>query len=159
MWWVGVALAAEPSMSGSWTIAAPADEVDATVSTALDATLDSMNLLVRTFARPYLVPEAYACAAYRTSLVGDTFTVQCDDREPFTWKIGQPGVYTRKNGEPVNVRTQRDGGTVTFDFAVDNGGKKFIYAFGDDGTLVVTQELYSPYMGVPMRWTFPYVRR
>lgn len=161
MWWVGVALAQDLSAtaSGAWAMAAPRAEVDAALTRSVDEAVANVSLLFRPFARPNLAPQAYACDGYTITLVGDQFTVQCDQRPSFSWRVGQTGPYTRNNGEVVQVSMTRDGRSLALDFKAEHGGKRFVYAFPEGGGLVVTQEVYSPYLSAPMRWTVAYKRR
>lgn len=145
-------------VSGRWSPTQDRADVAALLAAAVERSAASVAFVFRPLARPQLEPQATACTGYTMTLSADLFRVQCDGKSPFEWKIGHSGRWTREDGEALEVSLQRQGRALVLDFAGERGGKKFTYAFPEAGGLLVTQEVYSPHLGVPMVWTLSYAR-
>ena len=163
MWALFVTLAWSQDLSqvvsGRWLPTQERTEVERMLADAVERSAASVSFVFRPLARPQLEPQATACPGYTMTLTGDRFRVQCDGKSAFEWGVGQKGSWTRDDGEALTVSLQRQGRSFVLDFAGERGGKKFTYAFPESGGLVVTQEVYSPQLGVPMVWTLSYARR
>lgn len=151
--------AAESPPTGVFVRTTPDDVVERELKRAVDKAAEGVSWAFRGMARPRLAREATACDAYHFDSSTETFQVRCDKKDPFEWKIGERGTLKDPNGKPLTAEVLREGDNYTVILEGDRGGKKWLYLFGDSGSLKVTQEIFSPHLREPMRWTVDYRKR
>ncbi|TVQ90049.1 MAG: hypothetical protein EA397_13915 [Deltaproteobacteria bacterium] len=143
---------------GTYLKATPEAQAKAEIERAVDEAAKGVAWAFRGMARPRLAKHATACERYIFEPAGDEFRVQCDGRDPFEWPLGKRDTFTDERGNQVTAEVTEDDGAYTVVIEGDQGGKRWLYRFGDDGGLRVTQEIFSPHMSQPMRWTLDYQR-
>jgi hypothetical protein len=153
-----LALLALPSVALAGTRWLPTESAEATrqkLDRAVEEGAAGVSWLYRPIARSRLAPVATACPAYTFAIDGDRFRVHCEGRDPFEWTVGVTGPWTDPDGQARVVSLTRSGTSYTLVIENDQGGKRWVYAFAGS-SLTVTQEVFSPHLSVPMRWTLTY---
>ncbi|MFK7929703.1 MAG: hypothetical protein AB8H79_16035 [Myxococcota bacterium] len=151
------ATAAVPQGTTRHALSEPKAQVDAKLSKAVEETVGQIPWAFRGIARPKIAPLATACPAYRFHIEGPSFEVQCDGKDPVKIDVGGTFNWTSPEGDPFVGTLTKAADTYTLNFAGGSGSKRFIYNFGGSA-LVVTQEIRSPRLTAPMRWSLNYAR-
>ncbi len=149
-------LARASSGKSRYLRATPDAETERILAAAVDRAAANVSWVYRGIARPRLAEVATACPAYTFHIEGDAFQVACDGRDPFRWQVGQTGSFTDPKGAEQQVELLRKGSAYHLTIKGDQGGKAWVYAFGDGGALRVEQRVFSPHLGEDMVWTLDY---
>ena len=153
------ATAAEPDLTGRYTLSETADALASAHASAVERAVEQLNWAFRPFARPRLEKSVSNCAVLELSFGTDAFQSTCDDRPRFTHdRDNGEHVFTGDNGKPFEVSFSVAATSVTLQFSGEEGGQRIVYAPAADGSLVLTKEIFSPYLSTPVAWTVRYAR-
>ena len=131
-------------------------EVIALREKALQETLSSSNVVVRTVASAVLEDKPYICLTYDFRTVKETMTVTCDSRPIIDVKLdGTPTVYPTKDGTTHQSVAKINGNEITQTLTGDNGQLDVIYVFSPH-EVSVTKRISTPHLGTPLEVTVAY---
>lgn len=145
--------------TGRFVAAQRPEDIERALATALDRSLEPIPWAFRGFARSALEEQATACPAYTMSFATDNFTVQCDGRDRYSWKVGQEGPFVTPKGETTQMSFARSGRAFVLRFDGERGGRSWTYTFPEAGGLEVRHEVTSRHLTVPMTWTLVYAKQ
>jgi len=151
-------LASPPSGPARYVAAQSDQEVERILDHTVDETVKGLSWAIRPLARPRLEPLATACPAYQVTIQGASFRIQCEGKDPFTWKVGDSGPWTSPEGKTMQVSLKKQGAAYVLDFKGEQGGKRYTYDFSSQG-LIVTQQIYADQLSEPMQWSLRYAQR
>ena len=137
----------------------PREVVEATRAAAIERSVREVSWFFRGYARHRLSKVATACPAYQLVVDAPRFEVICDGKTVFHWRLGQTGTWTTETGDVVHVTLteQPSAFVLRFDTDADGGsGKQFTYAWDQAGGLVVSQQIFSPHLPVPVAYSLHY---
>jgi len=138
-------------------LAHPQAVVQAIRGAGIERSVQAVNWFIRGFARHRLEQVATACPAYQILVDDPHFQVICDGNTVFEWTLGQTGTWTTETGDTVGVTLIEHPSAFELHFDAGKGaGKSFHYAWDDRGGLVVTQQITSPRLPVPVRYALTY---
>ncbi len=148
---------AAPPISGGWRLAEASDALQVKHEQAVQTGLSRLPRAMRPLAKPQLAKTVRNCAKVELALEGEHFRARCDDEKPFEHAVGV-GQITGKDGKPYEVTVTVSDATVTLRFSGEQGGQQTTYAPQPDGSLLLTKEVFSPWLESPFSWTVRYTR-
>jgi len=124
---------------------------------AIERTLEPMNFAIALLARGKLEDTLTVCESYSAKLDGNTFTFQCDDKNPVTTVLGGgPAPFITKKGKTYQVSSTLQGeSVVSVFFQGDSGGQLTAFDFSGE-IIVVTKTVTSDMLEVPLVCAFNY---
>lgn len=135
----------------------PESHVQDVRAAGIERSVRSVNWFLRGFARSRLKQVATACPEYRIVVRDPHFEVFCNGATVFEWTLGKTGTWTTETGDVVGVTLVELPSAFDLHFdAGDGAGKRFHYAWDDQGHLAVTQTITSPHLPVPVQYTLTY---
>lgn len=155
---LAVASAAEPELTGRYSLAEPPAALVTKHEEAVEQALKQLPWAFRPFARSRLAQAVRNCAVVELRLDPTTFRSRCDDDGPVTHARGADSALTGDDGKRYTVALTTTAESATISFTGDEGGQRTIYAPQPDGALLLTKELFSPHLPKPVRWTVRYRR-
>ncbi len=143
-----------PDLSGatSWVRAQSGAEVEAIKAAAVDKAVKQFSWAIRPFARPQLEGTTGTCSSYRIHHDAD-FHWQCDSHPPNRRTPGTQTPFSDGEAGEFTLIMSRSGDSWTADYSKGDSGKRVTWTFVNASRLAVTQEVYSPQLTTPMRWT------
>ena len=154
LWWMVVALAAEPAIDGHYERILTQDEVAVVHRAARLGTLGALPWVWRPFARPVLPRVIYSCGQLDLSLNEAAFTLKCDDKPEERMARGPDGAPSPVHPR-MHVQVAVDESSVWLDQSRSEGGMQTSFRLDGD-VLVVTKSLYSSRMSHPTDWEVRY---
>ncbi|MDG1484091.1 MAG: hypothetical protein P8R54_31155 [Myxococcota bacterium] len=154
--------AAAPSISeggnGTYTLSDSTAALATRTDAALESTLDPMNFAVRMIAEGRLQDAITTCSTYTFTTDDVQMRIQCDDKPPIKGALnGAPTSYTNEKDVTYSITVQKSTDQVVFNYAGESATQVTTYRFTDGG-LVVSKEIRSASLEVPMRWDTNYTR-
>ncbi|HHO53136.1 MAG TPA: hypothetical protein ENK18_20235 [Deltaproteobacteria bacterium] len=158
MWMFSLAASASP-LSGIYHLDEPLERLTRAHQRAVEAGVAQLPRAVRPFARPRLQGAVGNCAQVELQLSEARFTSRCDRGALFQQaRAERSRDVTGEDGKPYAVTLEVVAEAVTVSFSGKEGGQRFIYLPQPDGTLLLKQEIFSPWLAEPISWTARYRR-
>jgi len=144
--------------NGTYTLSDSTAALTTRTDAALEATLEPMNFALRMIAEGRLQGAITTCSTYTFTTDDVMMRIQCDSKPPIKGALnGSPTPYTNEKGVTYAVTVQKSVDQVVFNYAGESATQVTTYRFTDDG-LVVSKEIRSANLEVPMRWDTNYTR-
>ena len=155
---LGLAFAAGPPVSGTWSLAESESSLQAKHEQALKDALAQLPWAFRSIAKGRLAKPIDNCDQVVLGLQTETFKAYCVGKEPFERTIGATQApITGEDGKLYQVGLDVTAARVQLSFLGDDGGQRTRYAMdGDD--LLLTKEIVSSWFSEPVEWTVRYRR-
>jgi hypothetical protein len=156
------AAAAAPSLTeggnGSYSLSDSAATLSTRTRAALDATLEPMNFAVRMVAEGRLEDAISTCSRYTFTTNDSRMRILCDDKPPIDGALsGAATRYTNDKGKVFSVTVKPGTDHAIFTYAGTDATQITTYRFTAGG-MVVTKEIRSDSLEVPLRWDTHYAR-
>ena len=145
-------------INGHYTLNEPYETMSERRESAMEKSIQEMNILYRSVARYRLSQRPDVCEHYQFSLENQVFSILCDQSDLFKVRIdGRKGDYTSDESQDFDVIAHSEGDNVYIHFAGEDGGQRDTYQFSSKG-VIITKEIYSPHLSVPLRIQISYQR-
>ena len=152
-----VALAAPP-VTGTWTLAEAPDALAHKHAAALELGLSRLPWAMRPLAKGQLTKTIRNCAQVELSVEGGTFRARCGAGKPFGRAFGATAPFTGDDGKPYEITLTESDTAVVLRFSGEQGGQQTTYTQQADGSLLITKEIFSPWLEAPFSWAVRYTR-
>lgn len=156
-WLVTAALAGD--VSGKFEVVDPPERVQATVDAAVDKAASQFGIF-RGIARRKMAGGATWCRSYTLSPDPSSIGWQCDDKPRFEVprdRLGKSRTLEIGDGQ-IEARVDVQGQDIHAWFGGEEGGRRQVFRFEGDDTLVCDVSVESPKLPEPMTWTIRYRR-
>ncbi len=155
---LGIAFAAGPPVSGTWTVAESEEVLKTKHDAALKNALGQLPWAFRGLAKGQLTNAIDNCPVVELGLEGGRFRANCKGEPVFERVIGpDQEPVTGEDGKTYQVGLDMTAARVQLSFLGDNGGQRTRYAI-EDGDLLLTKEIVSRWLDEPVEWTVRYRR-
>ena len=155
---VSLAFGADDEIKGDFALVTPADQVATIREQAVDAAAKSVTWVFRDVAKSRLAPLATACPAYSMTADATQLIAHCAGEPKRTFTVGYDGDWVNDKGETVHAKVGHTTSVWKVDISTDQGGKRWSYQRKDADHFSLTQEVYSGYLSVPLKYTLDYAR-
>jgi hypothetical protein len=144
--------------NATYTLSDSASALSTRTAAALETTLEPMNFAFRMIAEGRLQAAITTCSAYTFTTDDVQMRIQCDNKPPINGALnGAPTPYTNDKGVTYSITVQKGTDQVVFNYAGESASQVTTYRFTDGG-LVVSKEIRSDNLEVPMRWDTNYTQ-
>lgn len=151
-------LAEKPEIDGHYVYM---PERSASVSDAVEKTVQEVNFVIRPIARSRLNKTNRPYQNITLATAPDTFSITTDKRAPIVMPAdGKPVKWKREDGETMDVSMQWQGAALQETFAADDGKRVNLYELSPDGReLRMRVTVSSKRLPRPLVYTLVYQRQ
>lgn len=153
---MAMALAADPAVTGTYTIEQTEAELSAIHSTAVQTVLDGLPWVFQGFARSPVSKAIHNCSALGIQLESEQLTLTCEGNSGrIVTRPANGHTMLNEDGEEMNVRLMASDRELSVQFSQPDGGITTRYIVDGDH-LRVHKTLYSGRLETPVTWEVRY---
>jgi hypothetical protein len=140
---------------GTFTSTIPKAQAEAQMKAEIHDTVDSLNFIIRPFARRRLKEATKQCAALTFDIRGTQLSIRCDDHPAAVSALsGKQGVYENEEQHKFALVQKAQGREIVQVFADRDGKRTNRYLLSPDGrTLKVESTVESDRLKEPLKYT------
>lgn len=144
---------------GTWRLAVSQSRGEQIVDRAVDQAVSAMNFFLRPVVRPALRDATPVNLALHLTFEGDRLTMQFDDDERYTTRVGRTGRARTRDGEPMQVTQRfRDNGDLEQVFQAEAGTRWYVWHRVADDRVRIDATTQSDSLPQPMHYALHYRR-